>query len=71
MRSHCARENGIDLVFLARHGEAHVQKIRRVIELVARIDEGLADRIFVGHRRDRRHLGDHADATPSRAARDP
>jgi hypothetical protein len=43
---HGARQNRIDLVLLARHGKAHVQEVRRVIEIVARIDERLADRIF-------------------------
>src|SRR4029078_7354650 len=58
---HGTREDRVDLVFLARNGEAHMQKVRRVAKLVARIDEGLADRVFVGHGGDRRHLGDHAD----------
>ena len=65
-----ARDDRIDDVGLARHGEAHLQEVRRVVEIVARIDEGLADRIFVGHRRDRRHLGDHAMARDHRAAAD-
>ena len=55
-----AREHRVDLVFLARHREAHAQEVRRVVEVVLRIDEGLADRIFVGHRGERRHLRDHA-----------
>ena len=59
---HGARQHGVDLVFLARHREAHMQKVGRVIELVLRIDEGLPDRVFVGHGGDGRHLGDHAHA---------
>ena len=59
---HGTREHWIDFVFLAWNREAHVQKVRRVIEFVARIDERLANGIFVGHGGDRRHLGDHADA---------
>ena len=55
-----AREHRIDLVFLARHREAHAQEVRRIVEIVLRIDEGLADRILVGHGGERRHLGDHA-----------
>ena len=47
---HRARENGIGLVLLARHRKAHAQEVGRVVELVLRIDERLADRIFVGHR---------------------
>ncbi len=60
---HSAREHGIDFVFLARHGEAHMQKIRRVREFVPRIDERLTDGILVGHGGDGRHLRDHADAS--------
>ncbi len=59
---HGARQHGIDLVFLARHREAHMQEVGRVLELVPRINERLPDRIFVGHRGDGRHLGDHAHA---------
>ena len=58
---HGAGEHRIGLVFLARHREAHAQEVRGVVERVLRINEGLADRIFVGHRRQRRHFGDHAD----------
>ena len=56
------REHGIDFVFLAWHREAHVQKVRRVIEVIARINEWLPTRIFVGHGGNCRHLGDHTDA---------
>ena len=55
-----ARDDRVDDVGLARNREAHLQEVRRVIEIVAWIDERLPDRIFVGHCRDRRHLGDHA-----------
>ena len=58
---HGARQHRVDLVLLARHRKAHAQEVGGVVELVLRINEGLADRIFVGHRGDRRHLGDHAD----------
>ena len=54
------REHRVDLVFLARHREAHAQEVRRVVEVVLRIHEGLADRVLVGHGGERRHLGDHA-----------
>ena len=56
-----ARQDRIDLVVLARHREAHAQEIAGVVEVVLRIDERLADRIFVRHRGERRQLGDHAD----------
>ena len=55
-----AREHRIDLVLLARHRKAHPHEVRGVVEIVLRIDERLADRVLVGHRRQRRHLGDHA-----------
>ena len=62
-------ENRVDHIRLARDREAHLQEVRGEIEIVARIDEGLADRIFVGHGRDRRHLGDHAVARDRALAR--
>ena len=58
---HGAGQNRIGLVGFARHRKAHAQEVRGVVERVVRIHEGLADRIFVGHRRQRRHFGDHAD----------
>ncbi len=58
---HGARQHRIGLVLLARHRIAHAQEVRGVVELVLRIHERLADRIFVGHRGQRRHLRDHAD----------
>ena len=48
----------VDLVGLARHREHHVQEVLGVAQVVARIDERLADRIFVAHRGDGRDLGD-------------
>ncbi len=50
----------VDLVGLARHGEEHVQHVGRVVEVIARVDEGLTQRVLVRRRRDRRELGDHA-----------
>ena len=61
IRSMARDEHRIDLVLLARHREAHAQEVRRVVERVQRINERLADVVLVGHRRDRRHLGDHAE----------
>ena len=55
---HRPAQDRIGDVLLGRDGKAHVQEVRRVIEIVARIHEGLADRILVGHGRDRRHLRD-------------
>ena len=50
----------IDVVLLAGHREEHVQHVRAVVEIVARIDERLAERMLVGRRRDGRQLGDDA-----------
>ena len=61
MRSIARASTGLTLYSSARHREAHAQEVGRVVEVVLRIDERLADRVFVGHRRERRHLGDHAD----------
>ena len=57
-----ARDDRIDDIRLARNREAHLQEVGCVVEVVARIDERLSDRILVGHRRNGRHLGDHAVA---------
>ena len=54
------RSHRIDVVRLARHGEEHVQQVRAVVEIVARIDERLAERVLVGRRGDRRNLRDDA-----------
>ena len=61
MRSMARDEHRVDLVLLARHREAHAQEVRGVVERVQRINERLADVVLEGHRRDRRHLGDHAE----------
>ena len=57
-----ARDDRVHHVGLARHREAHLQEVRGVVEVVARIDEGLADGILVGHGGQRRHLGHQAVA---------
>ena len=59
---HGARQHRVHLVVFRRHGKAHVQEVFRVGQLVARIHEGLAHGVLVGHGRDRRHLGDQAAA---------
>ena len=48
-------------IVLGRNGKAHVQEVAGIAQRVLRIDEGLPDRILVGHRGDGRQLGDHAD----------
>ncbi len=40
----------------------HVQEVFRVVEVVAWVDDGLADACFVGHGSQRGHLGDQAVA---------
>ena len=51
-------DHRIDFIILGRNAERHAQEVGSVAELVLRIDEGLTDRIFESHRRDRRDLGD-------------
>ena len=58
---HRARQDRVRLVFLGRHRVAHAQEIGGVVEIVLRIHEGLADRIFVRHCGEGRHFCDHAD----------
>ena len=50
----------INLIVLTRNRKQHMQKILGIIQIVARVYKGLADGIFMGHRRDRRHLRDEA-----------
>ncbi|OIQ66447.1 hypothetical protein GALL_519800 [mine drainage metagenome] len=57
---HRFRNNRVHHIGLCRDREAHVQEVRRVIEVVARINEGLTHIVFIGHCGDGRHLGDHA-----------
>ena len=49
------------LVGLGRHREHHVQEVLGVGQVVARVDEGLADRLLVREGGDRRRLGEQAD----------
>ena len=46
--------NRIDFVRLRRHRKQHVQQILAVRQVIARIDERLTDRLFVGGRGDGR-----------------
>ncbi len=48
------------MILFARHGKAHAQEVRGVVEIILRVNEGLADVVLVGHGGDRRHLGNHA-----------
>ena len=57
---HRVREDRVHLVVLGWNGEAHAQEVRSVVEVVARVNEGLADVVLIGHRGDGGHLGDHA-----------
>ena len=66
---HRPRQHRIDLVFLGRHGVEHVQEVLRVGQVVARIHERLADRIFVRPGGDRRHLGDQPERADAAAFR--
>ena len=57
---HRPRQHVVDDVLLGWHRKHHVQEILRVIEVIARIDKGLADRILVGHRGNRRDFCDQS-----------
>src|SRR3546814_8025953 len=65
MRS-SARSTAGTISYSSGDAKGHAQEISGVGQIVAWIDEGLADRIFIRHRRDCRHLrdqpvaGDHA-----------
>ena len=56
---HGARQDRVHHIFLAGHGKAHAQEVRRIGQRVLRVNEGLADVILVGHGGDGRQLGDH------------
>ena len=58
---HGAGEHGIDVVWLGGHRVHHVEKVFRVAEIVTRIHERLAERIFVGPGGDGWHFGDQAE----------
>ena len=57
-------DHRVDLILLARGGEHHVQEVLRIAEVVARIDEGLAPSVLVGHRRQGGQLGDQPVRRP-------
>lgn len=58
---HRAAQDRVDLVILGRDAEAHAQEVGRIVQIVARIHEGLTHGVLVGHGGNRRHLGDQAD----------
>ena len=58
---HRAHQHVVDLVVLARRGEHHAHEVAGVRQVVARVHVGLAHGVLVGHRDQRRHLGDQPD----------
>ena len=58
---HGAREDRVGLPWLGRHRVQHVKEVLGVAEVVARVHEGLADRVLVGPGGDGRHLGDQPE----------
>ena len=64
--AHRRLDDRIHLIRLGRDAEGHAQEIAGVAQAVVRVHERLAERVFVSHRRQRRHLrdqpmrGDHA-----------
>ena len=47
---HCALQHRIDHVILRRNGKHHTQEVTGIRQIVARIDERFANRIFIRHR---------------------
>ena len=54
------RQDWVDLVVLAGHPETHIEEVFDKLQRVLRVHEGLADGVFVGHRRQRRDFRDHS-----------
>ncbi|EKX66764.1 hypothetical protein STRIP9103_03230, partial [Streptomyces ipomoeae 91-03] len=54
-------DDRVELVLLRGDREGHAQEVLDVTEVVARVDERVADRLLVRVRRDRRKLGEQAD----------
>lgn len=54
-------DDRVELVLLGGDREGHAQEVLDVPEVVARVDEGVTDRLLVGVRRDRRKLGEQPD----------
>ena len=44
-------QNRADLIRLRRNRETHMQEVFRIRQIIARVNEGLAYRIFISHRR--------------------
>ena len=55
---HRVFDHRIDHIGFCRHAKGHPQEIADETQAVIGIEEGLPDRIFIGHRRQGRHLGD-------------
>ncbi len=54
----CMHQHGIRLVFLGRRAKHHVHEVGRVIQIVPRIHEWLANAVFIRHGNNGRYLGD-------------
>lgn len=52
-----ADEHVVDGVVISRGCKHHAHEVAGVVEVFARVDEGLADGVFVGHGDKRRHAG--------------
>ena len=66
---HSARQNRVIHPRLGRHSVQHVQEVFRVAQIIARIHEGLADGIFIGPSRNRRHFRNQAEGSDFTLAR--
>ena len=59
---HRTFDHRIDFIRFCRHTEGHAEEVAGIGQAVVRIDEGLADRIFIGPGGNRRHFGDQTMA---------
>ena len=57
---HGAGKDRVDVIILSRHGKAHMEEILRIGQVIPRIIEWLAERIFIGHRRKGRNFRNQA-----------
>ncbi len=56
-----AHQHRVDLVFFGGHREHHAHEVGGIGQIVLRIHERLADRVFVGHGHDGGQLGDQPE----------
>ena len=55
---HRAGQNWVHLIVFRGHRKAHAEEVGGIIHIIARIDEGLSHRVFIGHCGNGWHFGD-------------